>query len=218
MTGPQVPTRAAARRAWVLAGAMLLASVVINLAVQPGTVLSAAAGILGTALFSVSLLVFAFGIRGSGSVTARKPLGTAALTVLALWTLALLTLLLPPLQSVFSSDSAAPGLLAFGFVDSFVRFTAAFVAVTQIARAGVVPRPWNWAPAWALVAMAALWLTEQIVAVGSVRDTQMIAVGIIVNLDSLVRIGSAVFLGILAIVLANRPARPQTVPVYSTSD
>lgn len=218
MTGPQVPTRAAARRAWVVAGAMLLASVVINQAVQPGTVLSTAAGLLGTALFSASLLVFAFGIRGSGSVTARKPLGTAALTVLALWTLALLTLLLPPLQSVFFSDGDAPGLLAFGFVDAFVRFTAAFIAVTQIARAGVVPRPWNWAPAWALAAMAALWLTEQIVAVGSVRDTQMIAVGIIVNLDSLVRIGSAIFLGILAIVLANRPARPQTVPVYSTSD
>ncbi|MDF2434728.1 MAG: hypothetical protein JWP44_4359 [Mucilaginibacter sp.] len=214
MVDPHVPAHAGVRRAWVIAGAMLLASVVIDLAAQPSTVVFTGAGILGTVLFSASLLVFAFGTRGSDSVTARKPLGTAALAVLALW-----TLLLPALQSVFFPVGDPPGpLLALGFVDSFVRFAAALIAIIQIARAGVVPRPWNWAPAWPLGAMVALWLTTQVVVFGSAQESQVIAAGIVVNLDSLVRVGSAVFLGVLAIVLANRPTRPQSVPVYSTPD
>ncbi|HEY8913294.1 hypothetical protein [Lacisediminihabitans sp.] len=213
MVGLRVPNRAASRRAWVLGGALLLATVVIGVAVQPGTVFVTVSSILETVLFSASLLVFAFGIRGHGSLTARRPLGTAALTVLAIW-----ALLMPLLQNFyFSRDYPPVPLLGFGYLDSFVRFAAALVAVIQIARAGVVPRPWNWAPTWALAAIAAQWLTE-VVAIGSVQDGQLAAVGILGSLGALVRVGSAVFLGILAIVLANRPSGSQTVAVYPTSD
>lgn len=213
MAGPRVPNRSASRRAWVLGGALLLASVVIGLAVQPGTVIATGSGILQKVLFSASLLVFAFGVRGRGSVTARKPLGTWAMTVLAIW-----TLLVPLLENLyFSREHPSAPLLAFGYIDSFVRFAAAIVAVVQIARVGVVPRPWNWAPTWALGAIAAAWLTDA-VAIGSMQDGQQVALAILVSLGTLVHVGSAGFLGILAIVLANRSSGQRTVAVYPTSD
>lgn len=85
MTDHRIPDRIVsdARRAWFIGGVLLLATVVLGVALQPAVSLIVDGGTIGTTLFSASLLVFAFGIRGSGSVTARRPLGTAALTALA---------------------------------------------------------------------------------------------------------------------------------------
>lgn len=215
MTGPQISHRAAsdARRAWVIGGALLLATVVIGVALQQSGLPIVGGNYIGMALFTASLLVFAFGIRGSGSITARRPLGTAALTVLAIW-----SLLVPALERVFfSGNYPSDSLMAFSYVDSFVQFAAALVAVTQIARVGVVPRPWSWAPAWTLAAVAVPWLFGQIAAVGATQNATPISM-FVVTLDGLVRIGAPVFLGVLAIVLANRPNRPQRVSVYPKSD
>jgi hypothetical protein len=210
MAGPLVPTRAAARRAWVIGGALLLATVVISVA-NPSLIVGG--DIVGKVLFSASLMVFAFGIRGAGSITGRKPLGTTALAMLAIW-----TLLVSILESVlFSGNYPSDALLVFSYVDSFVQFVVALVAATQIARSGVAPRPWNWAPAWALAAVAASWLLQQIVAVGVMQDASSITL-FVVLLDGFVRIGALVFLGVLAIVLANRSNRPQTVSIYPKSD
>ncbi|WP_394770824.1 hypothetical protein [Lacisediminihabitans sp.] len=197
----------------MIGGVLLLATVVIGLAVQPGTPFSTVLSIFGMVLFSASLVVFAFGIRGHGSVTARKPLGTAALTALAIW-----VLVIPTLEDLyFSRDYPSGPLLGLGDIDYFVRFATALVAVVQIARAGVVPRPWNWAPTWVLAATAAEWLIE-VIAFGSLQGDQQVAAGALMSLGALVRVGGAVFLGILAIVLANRSSGAQTVPVYRTSD
>jgi hypothetical protein len=66
-----------------IGGALLLATVVLGVTAHPGLSLGFGGDIIGVALFSASMLVFAYGIRGSGSITSRRPLGTAALTVLA---------------------------------------------------------------------------------------------------------------------------------------
>lgn len=69
-------------------------------------------------------------------ITARRPLGTAALTALAAW-----VLLGQVLWPIFRAGSADPGLSpVLSYVDSLVQFTLALIAVVQITRAGVVPR------------------------------------------------------------------------------
>lgn len=128
-----------APRAWFIGGALLLASVIVGVA-QPVISQIVFGGNIRTILFSAAVLLFAWGIRGSGSVTARRPLGTAALTALAAWVL-LGSVLEEAIAAGFSNDPAPNALLAFGYVDSFVRFALALVAVMQIARAGVVPAP-----------------------------------------------------------------------------
>jgi hypothetical protein len=163
------------------------------------------------------MLVFAFGVRGSGSVTARRPLGTIALTLLGIWPLVmwvLQTALLP--NSVTPTHSIMSTLFALGYVDSFLRFGAALVAVVQIARAGVVPPPWNWAPTWALAAVAAPWVFDQIIAVGAPQSLDLFTA--FMPVDGLIRIGAPMFLGVLAIVLANLSARTRTVPIFRSSD
>ena len=81
MTATQVSESALsdARHAWVIGGALLMGSVVVSAPLSPYF----GGGVIKAALFAAALVVFAFGIRGSGSVTARRPLGTTALVVLA---------------------------------------------------------------------------------------------------------------------------------------
>ena len=71
--------------ALLIGGGLLLASVVITVIALPP--LLPYAEMVGPALFSAALLVFAFGVRGEGSVTARRPVGTITLALLAVWLL-----------------------------------------------------------------------------------------------------------------------------------
>jgi hypothetical protein len=211
MDSPRDRAAVGSGRAWFVGGALLLATVPLEVATH-----STGAGIVGTytittVLFSASLLVFAFGIRGSGSITARRPLGTTALAILAIW--ALLGWVLTDVVSAsapYNSPSAA--MLMFGHVDPFVEFAVALVAVVQIARAGVVPSPWNWAPAWALLAMTVPWLLWQIIAAGATQETASTATFFVSGVDGLVRVGNTIFLGVLAIVLSDRARREESVP------
>lgn len=158
-------------------GALLIASVLFDVVTQSTALLIGGMNLVGTVSFSGALLVFAFGVRGSGSVTARRPLGSAALTLLAVW-----VLLVPALDRViFSADSSFQAMQQFGYVDSLVRFVAALVAVSQIGRAGVVPRPWNWAPAWVLAAVVAPWLLVQLAGVGAAGESPSIVMVILTD-------------------------------------
>lgn len=212
-TGSLQRSAADARRAWVSGGVLLIAAALFDLVIGPAAGLIPGAGLVGVVLFAAALLIFAFGIRGSGSVTARRPLGGAALTVLAGW-----MLLSAVLSFVAVRTSADPGALLrpFGYIDPFVRFVVTLIAVIQIARAGVVPRPWNWAPGWALAAATALWIVEALVAVTSALDNTIIQT-LLVPLDELVHVGAPLFLGVLAIILAYHAGRSRTVVVYSSS-
>ncbi|TFB95516.1 MULTISPECIES: hypothetical protein [Cryobacterium] len=193
-----------ASRAWLIGGALLLATVVIGVA-QPALALIPLGGSIRPVLFSAALLVFAFGIRGAGSVTARRPLGTIALTALAAWLL-LGSVLQDVIASSFSNDPLSDGLFAFGYVDSFVTFALALVAVMQIARAGVVAAPWNWVPAGVVGAASVSWLLSAVVTVNSRQGFGLEAV-VLMSVDALVRIGGTVLLGVVAIVLADRARR-----------
>jgi hypothetical protein len=213
MTIPQ-PRRGPAadeRIAWIVAGSLLIASVLAGVAFQPpASVLPG--GMLATLLYSAALLLLAFGVRGSGSVTALRPLGTGALLVLAAWAFAG-----PMVGALASQQDLADGdLMGFGYADTLLQFAAALVAVTQIARAGVVPRPWNLAPAWGLAAVAAPWLVEQLVSVDATGEVPPVTL-FLMAIDGLVRMAAPLFLGVLAIVLANRTRHPRTVPVHRTS-
>ena len=210
MTDAPVSERALsdARLAWVIGGALLIATVVVS------TPLSwyFGGGVIKAVLFAAALLVFAFGIRGSGSVTGRRPLGTAALVILAAWVLIRRVAWGLPWVNAVGTEV----LTDVSYVDSVVQLTAALVAVVQIGRAGVVPRPWQWAPAWALGAVVVPSLLGLLLAVGATQGVLGLTM-FVSALDGLARTAGPVFLGVLAIVLGDRVGRAQAVPVQVES-
>ncbi|WP_146070017.1 hypothetical protein [Cryobacterium sp. Y29] len=188
--------------ALLIGGGLLLASVVITVIAQPP--LFPYAETVGPALYSAALLVFAFGVRGVGSVTARRPVGTIALALLALWLL-LGSVLYGVIGDVFSNDPAPPVLMSFAYADSFVQFALALVAVMQIARLGAVPTPWNWVPAGMVAALTVTWLLLQVLGGGSATTYgPNLVAWLLMGLDGLARIGGTILLGVIAIVLADR--------------
>ncbi|TFD56788.1 hypothetical protein E3T39_15780 [Cryobacterium suzukii] len=197
--------------ALLIGGGLLLASVVITVIAQP--TLFPYAEMVGPALFSAALLVFAFGVRGVGSVTARRPVGTTALAVLAAWLL-LGSVLYGLIGDVFSNDPAPTALMAFAYADSFVQFALALVAVMQIARLGAVPAPWNWVPAGIVAAVTLTWLLLQVLGGGSATAYgPNLLTWLLTGLDGVARIGGTVLLGVIAIVLADRVNRRATTNV-----
>lgn len=172
---------------WTIAGALMITSAVVgNMASSP---LWSVVGAWVSAVFSAAALVlFAFGLRRSGSVTDRRPVGTAAIVALGLWSIAL-----PVAQS--TSIGASLGQPAWT-TEALVRFAVALVAVVQIARVGAVPRPWQWAPAFALAAVALSWVVGELAPGVSAEGWFFV--------DSLVRLAAGVFVGVVAIVLGIR--------------
>lgn len=183
---------------WYVAGGLLVASVLLGPYVRFESLIGLDAGIIPALMFAGALVLFAIGRDRSTSVTARRPFGTIALIALAVWTL-ISTLVLgaatvPPATETF---------LSFGYIDLLVQFILALIAVTQIARAGTVPRPVNLAPLWVVAATAASWIIQQVVAVAAGSNVTLF-VPFLVILDSIVRVTGPVLLGILAIAIASR--------------
>ncbi|WP_129586626.1 hypothetical protein [Microterricola viridarii] len=196
------------RRAWTIGGALLIAATLFSLAWWPVLLPGEAIGPISTAAHALALLIFTFGLGGTGSVTARRPLGTAALAAFAV-----LLVASQLFWSTLGTGNDLAGLwMELRLVDSFVQFVVAAIAVILIARAGVVPQPWNWAPGWVLAALAAVWLLSQLIRVnigagrGPNPDAQTIAL-MLSSLDTLLRAVGPVFLGVIAIVLGDRSAR-----------
>ncbi|MFB7842911.1 hypothetical protein [Microbacterium sp. NPDC056052] len=206
------------RRTWVLGGALLAASAFAVLATQGRLfVLSS----LIDPLFALGALVLAVGIGRAGSVTARRPLGTGAVIGLVVVIMSqpfVYSVLAPPPQRELPlRNSASPLELVFPVTQS-VMLLLAITAVVQIGRTGVVPRPWNWAPLWALVAVilaralpvAPFWSPllasrENVAPLFSVFDVL-----------SLLNPLAVAFLGIVAIVLGSR-TEPGPVPVHPSA-
>lgn len=202
------------RRTWFVGGALLLVSAILGPVLRTAGPAGSILFLVPTLVFAAALLVYAW---GPGSVTARRPLGTTALTVLGIWTAAtaifwtaLATIAVPLLIAADSSLQLAQGV---GILDTVVRLAAAIIAVVQIARAGVVPRPWQRAPLWTLAAVVATQVVTQGIAVLLVADAADAAFQI-VTLGGIVGVLAPAFLGVLSIVLATRWHPPATVPVY----
>jgi hypothetical protein len=187
----------------LVGGSLLVASVVVASALQPVAGFGVIPSAVGPVLFAAALVVGAVGLRGVGSVTGRAPLGTVALVALAVW-IAVFAGIGGPLSEVALENGLAREL---GYLDSLVRFALALIAVVQIARARVVPPPWNRAPAVVLAAVVVVSLVQLLaLAVVDVGATPFVAV--LVALDQLVRSAGVVVLGIAAIVLGTRARHP----------
>jgi hypothetical protein len=211
MTISPAPHRVASTftHSWGVGGALLLGSVAIGLGATEATGsfgFAIAVIVVQKILLTASIVVFAVGIRADESVTARRPLGTIALLLLAVWLLVGDTLLF--------SDYVNPGLaLILGYTNSFIQFSVALIGVVQIARAPVVPRPWNLAPAVVLATSTFTWLLLQLV---STFISAWPAGGpsawivVLIIFDTLASIGGLMVLGLIAIILADRASRQDT--------
>ncbi|CAI9388755.1 hypothetical protein [Microbacterium sp. T2.11-28] len=209
--------RSATTPAWIWGGGLLLASAVLPLITgSVGFVTAGGAGgavfaWIGMLAFAASMVVFALGLGGRGSVVARRPAGMTALIALAA-----ITPIIWVLTAVFPYSDADPGAYAvWGYADAAVRFGAALVAVVAVGRARVVPPPWNWAPAWGLAAVVGTAVLAQVSAVaiaGRPGDQETLLT--LFAFSSLVAVVVPSLLGILAIVLGSRAEPRATVPVY----
>ena len=150
------------RLTWTIGGIGLILSAVIGslryLRLDIGPALAVSLDVV----FAAAVLLFAIGLSKEASVVARRPLGVTALTVLAVWPLALRLVhpLLPDMNSAFDAGldayrEAETILTLVSLLNFVVMLAAALIGTIQIARARVVPTPWRWAPLWAVIASVA---------------------------------------------------------------
>ena len=169
-------------------------------------------GVVADLAWAVGVMIFAIGFSRDGSVVARKPLGIAAMGVVAFWPLvtttvsALLTALIP------GPDDR---LLMWGYASVLITFAAGLIASLEIARSGAVPSPWNWAPLVALGVQTLAWLLPQLLAVGADLTDPTMFVGLANGLGTLSTLATTFGLGIVATVLAARN-HPADVEIYTS--
>ncbi|MFE6734915.1 hypothetical protein [Microbacterium sp. NPDC057650] len=194
------------RRTWMTGGILLLASVLVTMIVgTPGFW----PGRLSPLLSAAALVIFAIGLGRGGSVTARRPLGTGALIAFAVWDLAWpwgMGLIPYPAADESGYFSTMQMLATSGQVVSLI---LAIIVVTQIGRVRIVPRPWNWAPLWALAAVVAGQVLQRLLVTADLTVLLMM----IGPFYALIAVLPPAFLGVPAIVLATR-RDPASVVVY----
>lgn len=211
------------RRTWMLGGGLLAASALLGLALR-GLLLPGLPFIsLSDVLFSAGAVIFAIGLGRGGSVTARRPLGTTALIALAAWLLVALPLqqLLLPMEVSFDDPTERGGYFQLvnmtGITTEIVSLVLAIIAVVQIGRGVVVPRPWAWAPLWALVVVIiARTVLSGMVPLPGVVENQEALVALF-GLGGFLVAAAVGFLGVLAMILAVRPEPGSTV-VYDSGE
>jgi hypothetical protein len=163
-------------------------------------------------VYAAAVLVFAIGTTPQASVVGRRPLGVTSIAILAVWPLVdiVATAFLP-------QDGTSLGAwTTYGYVTLLVQTSAALVAAMQIARAGIVPAPWRWAPLWVLGFQAFAWAVPQIVvvSVGPVEIQRW--ADLYMLLGAVAGLVGTLGLGILALVLAAQQ-RPETVEVFRSA-
>lgn len=201
------------QRTWVLGGLLLLVATLLEFTATPFGVTAPWSGVLSPLAFGAACMTFAIGGRRE-NVTARQPLGMIALVLLGAWT---------PVAAIvrlIQTEAALPARQVFWLVDSVVSFALALVAVVSIGRARVVPEPWNWAPAWCVAAVVAVRVIDTaLIAVPAVNAP--IIAPLLAFLAALIGGGSALGLGILAVVLGThrqrRPNHPTTSAIRADS-
>jgi hypothetical protein len=194
------PAASSAALTGYIGGGLLLGSLIIALVPFVGQTASAL-------IFSAALVVLAFGVRGVGSVTARRPIGTIALTLLALWNL-LRAVFHNVVDFGYSSWLTSDAMRTLTDLEAFATFALALVVVVQIARVGAVPAPWKWAPAIILAVLSVIWLLLSLIPFDSASlDFPNPVLWFLTSFDSLTRMSATMLLGIIAIVLGDRANR-----------
>lgn len=212
----------ARRRTWMIGGGLLVASALLTLAMRGYILPMVPVVSVPDVLFAAGAVIFAIGIGRAGSVTARRPLGTAAIAGLAVWLLLsspLLSLLLPVVQTDVDAAEMAELLWLssmLSITSEVIALALALIGVMSIGRGGVVPRPWRWAPLWALLAV----IVVRVLRSGFLSGDYGLGQETLVLLDGIGALIEAVavgLLGVLAMILAARPA-PGSTAVYSSGD
>ncbi|MDT0180890.1 hypothetical protein Q9S36_11870 [Microbacterium sp. ARD31] len=196
------------RLTWTIGGIGLIGSGVagILLSATLGSSLTDTLAFLVDLLWAAAVLVFAIGSSAHDSITARRPLGTITLALVAVSPLAVRVI------GLFQ-DPMNPTPLIPWEVTTFMPLALSLVAVVQIARAGVVPRRWRWTPAIALGVQVASVAIGQLLMMDQASAMQTI--GLASALGMLGFLAGTVGLGIIALVAA-AAERPASVPVLSS--
>lgn len=200
------------RQTWMLGGIGLIVSGAFgmlgsSLLGLPGTDLVA---VLSDATYAAAVILFAIGLSAEASVVARRALGMTALVVLAVW---------PLVSSALWTTVGAlqPGgddaWMALGYVSLLVPIAAGIIAAVQIARAAVVPAPWQWAPLWVLVVQVTIGVLPQLVGAAAGAQGIQSFIGVFTLLGTVSYLLGTIGLGTVAVVLADSQ-RPETVDVY----
>lgn len=173
---------------------------------------------VGILAFSAAVIVFAFGVGLEGSIVARGALALTAAVVVAVWPLVerTLSLLLP-------YERADPAFYPiWGYVSWAVMLAALLILVVRIARAGVLRGRVRWMPLWGLILIVAPQVLAQLLVVAlsvdfGTDDQEWIF--LVYGLGQLVAFAVPLGLGIIALLVANRPtAAVGGVQVYPPSD
>jgi len=193
------------RRSWIVGGALMVGSLAVGY-VLPQLQVVAADVPLGLAVWGAGVIVLAVGAH---SITARRPLGTAALLALAVWAVGSRWVSSLVGRGSTAAGEVPSGLVALTYVEDFVGFLIACIAVIQVARIEVVPRPWRWAPTWVLGAVAVVWIMNALLGVTGETGVSELAYTL-GALGSIVSFGDTLVLGILAIALGAGVLRRRT--------
>jgi hypothetical protein len=164
-------------------------------------------------LWAAAVLVFAVGATRDASVVARKPLGLAAMTIVAVWPLThtIVGLAVPGPQTIAETND----WLFWWYLSLVLPIIAGLIAAVQIARAGTVPRPWNRAPLWVLAGQVVLWVLPQVIGLAA-PEALLHVPGVLAAAGTLGFLAGTLGLGILATVLAARsPA--DTVEIFRST-
>jgi len=200
---------------WTIGGSGLIASGVAVLLRDTvlGTPAAHLIGTAGNVFYAAAVLFLAFGLSREASIVARRPLGVAALTCVGLWPL-VASVLSPIFES--SGIDGDTGPLVYFYLALFVPSCAGVIAVVQIARAGVIPPPWQWAPSWALGVGVAAFVIPQVTYLAlPPTDIQGFA-DLFALFGSVAALVGTLGLGILALVLAAKQ-RPESVDVFRST-
>lgn len=212
------------RLTWMIGGIGLITCGVIGMLQYSVVSLAEASGLLLDVVFAASVLLFAIGLAPSASVVRRRPLGVTSLVVIAVWPLA--TRAVAPLLRTMDATTFEAGLDAYRaaesalttvfYVNLLVSIAASLLACVQIARAGVVPMPWNWAPLWALIASVTAGVIPQVLFTATTSGSAQGYAEIAILINALGFLARTLGLGIVALMLAAR-ARSETVDVYRST-
>lgn len=130
---------------------------------------AAALAVLGAVLWGVAVLALTLGLHRRESVVGRRRSALVASAVLAVWPTvdALMDLFGGP-----DTPAEARAGVAWNYVSPLVALGAGLVVSAHIARARVVPAPWNRMPLWVLGIQVAVWFIPQFV--GTAAPTALI--------------------------------------------
>ncbi|WP_127820240.1 hypothetical protein [Microbacterium sp. CPCC 204701] len=198
-----------ARLAWIIGGSLLVAHSAAILTFNDMPMPLPGGDLVLAAVWAGALLVLAFGIRRSGSVVARRPLGVTALVIAAVHPIvSMLVLILVP----FDPSDPTAGIMMTHTL-AVVQLAALAVAAVVIGRAGAVPHRLRWVPLIVLAVSAGAQIALQVVAVGIPNALlQPGMVGLFQGAALLGTLGLLV-LGILSIVFAPREQAQPGDPV-----